>query len=122
MTIAYHPHRDWGPWALDTEVAVLYLDAEDIGYSFDLTDYTTSARVLDLVAQVGHKNWADDAVLAGLVRALDDLLNVQHTLCSSGVSKTLSPSEVLDRVEQWARAEDAVSKAWAVYPRPPTAR
>ena len=36
------------------------------------------------LSSVGGKPWADDACLAGLVRAIDDLLQPQAYLCSMG--------------------------------------
>jgi hypothetical protein len=38
-------------------------------------------RRSDRIVQVSHKLWADDATLAGLVRALDDVLRLQSNLC-----------------------------------------
>jgi hypothetical protein len=59
----------------------------------DLERCLDSADVLDWIAQVGKKNYADDAVLAGLVRALDDVLDVQANLCSFGRHKTITAEQ-----------------------------
>jgi hypothetical protein len=56
-------------------------------YYVDLDDCDTAAEVLDWIAQISHKPWATDRVLADLVRALDDLLNFQAKLCPSGASR-----------------------------------
>ncbi len=39
---------------------------------------------------------ADDAMLAGLVRALDDLLDPMVNLCSGGQAKTLSQAALVE--------------------------
>jgi hypothetical protein len=48
--------------------------------------------------------WADDAVLAGLVRALNDVLCPQAHLCSSGRGKQLSRPAIARLIK--ARAGD----------------
>ncbi len=54
-------------------------------------------RVLGVEAglsSVGGKPWADDACLAGLVRAIDDLLQPQAYLCSMGADRRLHREQV----------------------------
>ncbi|SFQ26564.1 hypothetical protein [Amycolatopsis rubida] len=93
--------RDWGPWRLDPETLVLFCedDAHPSGYEVDLELCLTSAQVLDWIMQVEMKTWADDAVVAGLVRALNDVLRPQATLCSSGISKTLTKTRIAGLVQ-----------------------
>ena len=64
-------------------------------YPIDLERFTSSARVLDTTMQVAGKGWATNACLAGLVRALDDILHPQSTLCSCG---TLTETQIRARV------------------------
>src|SRR6266446_10683802 len=55
-------------------------------------------RVLGVEAglsSVGGKPWADDACLAGLVRAIDDLLQPQAYLCSMGADRRLHGDEIM---------------------------
>jgi hypothetical protein len=92
---------DWGPWRLDPAVLVLYLEPHH-AYEVDLERCTTSAEVLDWVCQVAAKTWADDATLAGLVRALDDVLAPQAHLCSSGQPKTLGLDSIGELVRRAA--------------------
>jgi hypothetical protein len=88
----------WGPWALNRATYALG-HTGDIDYWIDLDSCTTSAEVLDWIAQISHKTWADDATLAGLVRALDDVLNLQAHLCPSGASKQLTVKRLRSRVD-----------------------
>jgi hypothetical protein len=67
----------WGPWQLNRSVLVL----EAHGYEVDLERCLTSGAVLDWIVQVAGKTWADNATLAGLVRALTEVLNPQKNLC-----------------------------------------
>jgi hypothetical protein len=58
--------------------------------------------VLDWIIQVAEKTWADDATVAGLVRALDDVLHPQAHLCSMGASKTLDRRKIRALIHQAA--------------------
>lgn len=69
----------------------------DFEYEIDLDECSTSAEVLDWIAQVAGKIWATDAVVADLVRALDDVLALQENLCGSGQSRKLKIKEWLAR-------------------------
>ena len=70
------PGRSWGRWRLNPDV--LTLDLDDNRYEVDLEQCLTSAQVLDWTCQVAGKTWADDQTLAGLVRAIDDILHPQR--------------------------------------------
>lgn len=94
---------DWGPWKLDTEHLVLVREAprrEGGGYEVDLEECKTSAEVLDWICQVAMKLWADERTVAGLVRAIQDILNPQAHLCSSGKSRTLSRARIAELANQ----------------------
>jgi hypothetical protein len=90
----------WGPWLLrGCDLHRPYFDGPQT-YYVDLEDCTSSARVLDVIAQVAGKTWADDATLAGLVRALDDLLRPQAHLCPSGAPRTITAARVRQLVRR----------------------
>jgi hypothetical protein len=86
--------RGWGPWDIDPDVFVLWTVAPGYRYEVDLEECTTSAQVLDWVCQVAGKTWADNPVLAGLVRALDDVLAPQVHRCSCGRSTRLGRAAI----------------------------
>jgi hypothetical protein len=73
----------WGGWTLDG-VWLEYPAYAAATYPVQITDLRSSAAMLDLIMQVRGKSWADDACLAGLVRALDDIFQPQAHLCSGG--------------------------------------
>lgn len=79
---------DWGPWHLDGNQRLLFV-TDPYRYEVDLDDCHTSAQVLDWICQVAGKTWADDAILAGLVRAIDDVLYPAENLCSGGRAKSI---------------------------------
>ena len=83
------PRRDWGGWRYESGTAVLalYDEAGRFLYEVDLERCDTSAALLDWIIQVSGKIFATDRVVAGLIRALDDLLNPQATLCSFGYER-----------------------------------
>jgi hypothetical protein len=90
-----------GPWRLDPAARVLY-PVEPYRYEIDLDTCTSSAEVLDWISQVAGKTWADDTTVAGLIRALDDVLVPQAHLCSSGRAKRLSRRRIAELVGQAA--------------------
>ena len=71
------------PWRLDLEEMTLELEGER--YAVDLEQCRTSAETLDWIIQVATKSWATDAVIAGLVRALDILIEPDINLCTDGI-------------------------------------
>jgi hypothetical protein len=83
-------------WWLDRECLCLVFTDEVLGeiYDVDLRRCRTSAEVLDWICQVAHKSWATDAVLAGLVRAINHYLDPQATLC--GFGRELGPINVAE--------------------------
>ncbi|MFF0099787.1 hypothetical protein ACFYO8_10675 [Micromonospora sp. NPDC005257] len=88
--------RNWGGWQLDVEHHVLVL-RDPTGrewYDIDLEGCVTSAQVLDRICQVKAKLWSADVVVAGLVRALDDILGPQERLCSWGRSMKLTKDQI----------------------------
>lgn len=102
---------DWGPWRLDPEIRVLY-PVWPYRYEVDLDKCLSSAQVLDWVCQIAGKTWgqdpdapwSDDAIVAGLVRALDDVLHPQGQLCSFGMSRRLSKRKIAALVRRAVEA------------------
>jgi hypothetical protein len=99
--------RTWGPWRLDAERLALdcYLDGSWT-YEVDLERCTTSAEVLDWIAQVSGKGWFDAAdpdaqVVGHLVMALDALLCPQATLCSFGMDRRMTRADIAGRVKSY---------------------
>jgi hypothetical protein len=82
----------WNGWRLKgTRLSYRPFPDRMYAYPIDLEcQCTTSARMLDIIMQVAGKTWADDACLAGLIRALDHILRPQANLCSSGIDKPLT--------------------------------
>jgi hypothetical protein len=70
-------------WKYDEKVKTLTHVVE--GYEVDLNRCQNSPEALDWIAQVAGKSWATPAVIGGLVLALDEVLNLQGSLCGSGV-------------------------------------
>lgn len=93
---------DWGPWTLSAEADPDY-PVLKLGqlYYVELNECTTSAEVLDRIAQVRQKSWANDAVVSGLCRALDDVLGLQQNLCGGGASDRLT----VERIRKLAAAK-----------------
>jgi hypothetical protein len=97
--------HDWNGWKL--RGTVLWYPAYPNGsiYGFDLMRFVSSAKVLDIIMQVGGKAWATDQCLAGLVHALDEILYPQSNLCSGGTDKRLTPAKIKDMCRQKRRCK-----------------
>ena len=89
-----HGEAQWGGWRRRGRALIYGRD----DYQIDLTTCTSSAEVLDWIAQVAQKNWATSSCLAGLVRALDDTLDLQSTLCGCGQDKRLTKIQIRRRL------------------------
>jgi hypothetical protein len=93
-------HRGgWGPWHLDRAQRTLWTDAGGYRYDIDLDSCTSSAQVLDWICQIAAKTWGGtearhNAITAGLVHALTDVLHPQANLCSDGYGKRLSRPQI----------------------------
>jgi len=72
----------WGQWLLDKETLVLR--HKEILYEIYLDECKSSAQILDWIIQVSQKSWATDDDIGELVRALDDILNIQGHFCGGG--------------------------------------
>jgi len=79
---------------LDEGLLVLVADHPEYAYEVALEECASSAEMLDWIMQVANKTWADDEVVAGLVRALNEVLRPQGTLCANGLSTTLSKEDI----------------------------
>ena len=98
--------KEWGGWRL-RGVCLCYPAYVGGDYPVDLDRFTSSAQMLDMIVQVSGKTWATDACVAGLVRALDDILHPQAHLCSGGSDKRLKADEIR-RLVRALRARKAV--------------
>lgn len=91
----------WGGWTLQKSNYTLQLHDMhgNWRYEIDLERCLSSAQVLDWIMQVSMKQWATPQVVAGLVRALDEVLYPQANLCSGGGSKLLTNARLRELVE-----------------------
>jgi hypothetical protein len=95
---ATSPFFDWGGWRLNSAAATL--EHESLEFWVELTDCVDSAQTLDWIAHAMNAQGVDDTVLAGLVRALDDVLEFQAALCPQGESKVLTPEQIASRITE----------------------
>jgi tryptophanyl-tRNA synthetase len=104
--------RAWGPWRLDADRLVLdlYWDG-DWTYQVDLEHCTSSAQMLDRIAQVRGKERpgpgnSEAEVVGYLVMALDDVLYLQATLCPGGRDRRMTRADIAERVKDYLQAGD----------------
>jgi hypothetical protein len=95
---------DWGGWRLEGLELVYPAYGSNV-YPIDLERFTSSAKMLDTVMQVAGKTWATNDCVAGLVRALDYLLQPQGTLCSCGQDKKLTTAQIRKCVQNSKRSK-----------------
>lgn len=88
--------KRWGRWTLDKDALALSLaEGTQDEYEVDLERCTKSAEVLDWIMQVAGKTGVSEEDLGYLVRAINDLLRPQATMCGAGKDKTIDPRAVL---------------------------
>lgn len=100
--------KRWGPWRLSNDGQFLEyrwdgsVHDSALYRKLDLYRCTTAAEVLDTIFHEAGAAAAeaDDAYLAGLVRALDDLLHPMANLCSGGKGTTLSRVQLVEILGQ----------------------
>jgi hypothetical protein len=86
----------WGGWRLehwgepDGGWHVVYRAHSGGDYPMELDRFHSSPVVLDGVMQVAGKLWPTDACLAGLVRALNDILHPQRRRTYARAGRTRS--------------------------------
>lgn len=80
--------KKFGTWEYDPDSMLLTLERDGRQlYEVPLYECTTSAATLDWIIQVATKTWATDADLAGLVRAIREVIKPQAYLCGSGIER-----------------------------------
>jgi hypothetical protein len=94
------PFSDWGGWRLNPQE--LTLEHESVEFWVELADCVDSAGTLDWIAHALYAHGVNDAILAGLVRALDDVLELQAALCPQGESKVLTAEHIAARIAKVA--------------------
>lgn len=104
MRARWDPSK-WNGWKLRKGGGLEYPAYDGGVYPIDICGCTSSAGVLDKICQVSHKIWADDACLAGLVRALDEILNSQANLCSGGQDKRMTRADIQGRIKRKSKGE-----------------
>lgn len=107
----------WGPWALNLWTGRLEINGGAV-YYITLSETRTAADLLDYVFQVTGKPWADDAVLGGLLRAVDDILHPQANLCPGGVPHAITRDQLASLITGAAHPVFAHLGACAVCDRP----
>jgi hypothetical protein len=85
------PKTKWGRWKYRPDKLTLEYEEKPgrATYPVDLEELTDPAKALDMIMQVTNKVWATTADVGNLVRAINELLSPQATLCSFGRSKRI---------------------------------
>lgn len=87
----------WGQWTLDMDVLVL---RDRRGYEVDLERCDTPAKMLDFIMQVSSKAKTYSSEDVGdLVRALEEILQPQATICSFGRASALNVKKWMKQIE-----------------------
>ena len=97
----------WNGWCLDYwPNGGWHIVHDRMAYPIDLDRFRTSAVVLDAIAQVTGKLWATDEVIAGLGRAINDVLHPQAHLCSCGSHKRMTGKVIAARARLLAEYQE----------------
>jgi hypothetical protein len=88
-------HRDREGWQLTG----VWLEYPEPRHGFDLSQLTTSAKMLNLIMEVSAMRWVTPEILVGLVCVLDDVLAPTHGLCRDGLDRPSTPAAIKQIVE-----------------------
>jgi hypothetical protein len=86
----------WGPWSLDPAALELRCVTTEQSMHVPLRQCTEPGPTLDYVLRVTRTPWSDAVVIAGLVRAVDDVLRPH------GATWTRTPRQIQRRVAECA--------------------
>jgi hypothetical protein len=106
ITTFLAPHFDpdrWNGWQLSGHDLWYLAHPGTPGhacYTIGLDHCRSAAEVLDAIVMVRRFDWATDACLAGLIHALDDLLNLNLNLCSWGIHRTVTKEHRATRLQR----------------------
>jgi|ERR1035438_548954 hypothetical protein len=92
----------WGNWTLDVKNRTL--DYMNNRYSIRLESMTSSAPVLDWIAQLSMKTWASREDIGYLVEAIDDIFGLQRAFCGSERDRKIDAKAFLDA--RYCKTED----------------
>ena len=94
----------WVPWALDTDrYTLVKLGDESHGdVRVDLEQCHDAPGVLDWVLQIDAGELGDQATV-GLIRSLDDILEVRQNICRFAQPGTLTTPEIHRLVDEYVR-------------------
>ena len=77
----------WGDWEYQAwNHTLLYAPHS---YEVDLESCANSAQVLDWIVQIHSKTWATPSTVNDLIRALDDIFEIQASFCPGGLSRAI---------------------------------
>lgn len=98
--IPLRPHlkngQTWGPWKF--RLGNLTLTHVEQDYEIDLERCLSPGQVLDWIYQIYLKAWKGDDI-RHLLRAFQDILDPQASLCSGGSEKHLTKAELKKRIK-----------------------
>jgi hypothetical protein len=91
----------WGGWRLNAAEQALQFDVSDqVTYSVDLLGCDQSAAVLDALVRVSGRVWLPDmsVVVAGLLRAFDDVLALSLNVCGWGAHQVMAGAQIREAI------------------------
>jgi hypothetical protein len=70
----------WGDWVV-SGTSLIHPSPSGDRLEVNLTRCTSPSAVIDVIAQIVRTNWVSKRCVAGLVFALDEILDLQQSFC-----------------------------------------
>lgn len=68
----------------------------EFSYWISVERLTNSAEILDWLAQIRGKTWADSKAIGDLLEMINTLIPLQQYVCGNGVGKKIDPVEIIN--------------------------
>lgn len=101
MAKVKNPKMTWGNWNLKSDLMVLEYETDgDSLFTIPIEHLCDSYGVLNIIYEVYRKRWCSAKVMKDLLRAIDDMLFPQVSICFNGGNNKIDPNKVVSEYLQ----------------------
>ena len=96
MAKVKNPKMAWGSWNLKSDLMVLEYESEGESlFTVPIEHLCNSYGVLNIIFEVYQKRWCTAKVMKDFLRAIDDMLFPQVSICFNRENNKIDPRELV---------------------------